>query len=285
MKSESINEWWKLTATNGSFHYHLWSLSIVPKPDSCLPPVYWNPLEPIPSFSIHWSTWEFILHQMNGRIEVSPWRGIVWWNDSCKQRVEERILSDLLRRPISIIVSLSKTQLFSILPFKCQLIQWFTLSLLVESLRMELEWFIGILSLFDDQLKWVVFDHLGSFSILIIALLIPLIPWWFHFYGPNEVWNEFNRCFDIVEVKDNLCCWMNATSCKQNGISIQSVCCLLDCDLLWCWINRWIRLWKEMIGWFFLILLLSSDNLSVGEESCESANPWIRDLISFVVII
>ena len=32
------------------------------------------------------------------------------------------------------------------------------------------------------------------------------------------------------------------------------------------------------------ILLLSSDNLSVEEESCESAIPWIRDLISFVVI-
>ena len=161
-----------------SFHYHLWSLSIVSKPDSCLPPVYWNPLEPIPPFSIHWSTWEFIFHRTNGRIEVSPWRVIVWWNDSCKQRVEERILSDLLRRPISIIVSLSKTQLFSIHPFKCQLIQGFTLSLLVESLRIELEWFIGILSLFDDHLKWVVFDHLGSFSISIIALLIPLIPWW-----------------------------------------------------------------------------------------------------------
>ena len=99
---------------------------------------------------------------MNGRIEVSPWRVIVWWNDSCKQSVEERILSDLLRRPVSIIVSLSKTQLFSIHPFKCQLIQWFTLSLLVESLRMELEWFIGILSLFDDQLKWVVFAHLDN---------------------------------------------------------------------------------------------------------------------------
>ena len=225
-----------------------------------------------------------MLHRMNGRIEVSPWWVIVWWNDSAKQRVEERILSDLLRRPISIIVSLSKTQLFSILPFKCQLIQWFTLSLLVESLRMELEWFIGILSLFDDHLKWVVFDHFGSFSILIIALLIPLIPWWFHFYGPNEVWNGCVRRFDIVEVKDNLCCWMNATPWKQNGISLHRVCCLLDCDLLWCWINRWIRLWKEMIGWFFLILLLSSDNLSVEEESCESAILWIRDLISFVVI-
>ena len=32
------------------------------------------------------------------------------------------------------------------------------------------------------------------------------------------------------------------------------------------------------------ILLISSDNLSVGEESCESAIPWILDLISFVVI-
>ena len=68
---------------------------------------------------------------------------------------------------------------------------------------MELEWFIGILSLFDDQLKWVVFAHLGSFSISIIALLIPLIPCWFHFYGLNEVWNEFNRRFDIVEVKES----------------------------------------------------------------------------------
>ena len=63
-----------------------------------------------------------------------------------------------------------------------------------------------------------------------------------------------------------------------------SVCCSLDCDLLWCWINRWIRLWNEMICWFCFILLISSDNLSVGEESCESAIPWIRDLISFVVI-
>ena len=81
-----------------------------------------------------------------------------------------------------------------------------------------------------------------------------------------------------------VCCWMNATPWKQNGISLHSVCCLLDCDLLWCWINRWIRLWKEMICWFFLILLLSSDNLSVEEESCEFAIPWIRDLISFVVI-
>ena len=222
---------------------------------------------------------------MNGRIEVSPWRVIVVQNDSCKQRVEERILSDLLRRPISIIVSLSKTQLFSIHPFKCQLIQWFTLSLLVESLRMELEWFIGILSLFDDQLKWVVFDHLGSFSISIIALLIPLIPWWFHFYGPNEVWNEFNRCFDIVEVKGIVCCWMNTTSWKQNGFSIQSVCCLLDCDLLWCWINRWIRLWKEMIRWFCRLFLLSSDNLSVGEESCESIIPWFLDPNSFRSIL
>ena len=149
---------------------------------------------------------------------------------------------------------------------------------------MELEWFIGILSLFDDQLKWVVFDHLGSFSILIIALLIPLIPWWFHFYGPNEVWNGFNRCFDIVEVKDIVCCWMNTTPWKQNGISLRRECCLLDCDLLTCWINRWIRLWNEMIGWFCRLFLLSSDNLSVEEESCESANPWIRDLISFVVI-
>ena len=61
-------------------------------------------------------------------------------------------------------------------------------------------------------------------------------------------------------------------------------CCLLDCDLLWCWINRWIRLWNEMICWFSRLFLLSSDNLSVGEESCESVIPWIRDLISFVVI-
>ena len=81
-----------------------------------------------------------------------------------------------------------------------------------------------------------------------------------------------------------VCCWTNTTSWKQNGISIQSVCCLLGCDLLRCWINRWIRLCKEMIGWFCLILLISSDNLSVGEGSCESAIPWIRDLISFVVI-
>ena len=32
------------------------------------------------------------------------------------------------------------------------------------------------------------------------------------------------------------------------------------------------------------ILLISSDNLSVEEESCESAIPWIRDLISFGLI-
>ena len=32
------------------------------------------------------------------------------------------------------------------------------------------------------------------------------------------------------------------------------------------------------------ILLISSDNLSVEEESCESAIPWIRDPISSVVI-
>ena len=217
---------------------------------------------------------------MNGRIEVSPWRVIVWWNDSCKQRVEERILSDLLRRPISIIVSLSKTLLFSIHPFKCQLIQWFTLSLLVESLRMELEWFIGILSLFDDHLKWVVFDHLGSFSILIIALLIPLIPWCFHFYGPNEVWNGCFRCFDIVEVKELFV--VEWTLLLENRMeSFHRGCCSLDCDLLWCWINRWIRLWKEMIGWFCFILLISSDNLSVGEESCESIIPWFLDPNSF----
>ena len=161
---------------------------------------------------------------MNGRIKVSPSRVIVWWNDSCKQRVEERILSDLLRRPISIIVSLSKTQLFSIHPSKCQLIQWFTLSLLVESLRMELGWFIGILSLFDDPLKWVVFAHLGSFNILIIALLIPLIQWWFHFYGPNEVWNEFNRCFDIVEVKESFVVeWTLLLENRMESLSKESV--------------------------------------------------------------
>ena len=81
-----------------------------------------------------------------------------------------------------------------------------------------------------------------------------------------------------------VCCWTNTTPWKQNGISSQSVCCLFDCDLLWCWINRWIRLWNEMIGWIYRLFLLSSDNLSVGEESCESANPWILDPISFVVI-
>ena len=70
-----------------------------------------------------------------------------------------------------------------------------------------------------------------------------------------------------------VCCWTNTTPCKQNGISIQSVCCLLDCDLLWCWFNRWIRLWKEMMCWFYLIVLISCDNLSVGEESCKSAFP------------
>ena len=128
-----------------------------------------------------------------------------------------------------------------------------------------------------------MFAHLGSFSISIIALLIPLIQCWFHFYGPNEVWNGCVRCFDIVEVKDNLCCCMNATFWKQNGISLHRVCCLLDCDLLWYWINRWIRLWNEMIRWFCRLFLLSSDNLSVGEESYESVFPWIRDLISFVV--
>ena len=129
-----------------------------------------------------------------------------------------------------------------------------------------------------------MFAHLGSFSILIIALLIPLIPCWFHFYGPNEVWNGCVRRFDIVEAKDILCCWMNATSWKQNGISLHRGCYLLDCDLLTCWFNRWIRLCKEIICWFCRLFLLSSDNLSVGEESCESAIPWIRDLISFVVI-
>ena len=77
------------------------------------------------------------------------------------------------------------------------------------------------------------------------------------------------------------CCWMNATSWKQNGISLHRVCCLLDCDLLWCWINRWIRLWKEMIGWFCRLFLLSSDNLSVGEESCEYIIPWFLDPNSF----
>ena len=71
---------------------------------------------------------------------------------------------------------------------------------------------------------------------------------------------------------------------NRMDISLHRECCLLDCDLLWCWINRWIRLWKEMIGWFCFIILISSNNLSVEEESCESANPWIRDLISFVVI-
>ena len=81
-----------------------------------------------------------------------------------------------------------------------------------------------------------------------------------------------------------VCCWTNATPWKQNGISLHRVCCSLDCDLLWCLINRWIRLWKEMICWFCFILLISSDNPSVGEESCESAIPWILDLISFVVI-
>ena len=71
---------------------------------------------------------------------------------------------------------------------------------------------------------------------------------------------------------------------NRMDISLHRGCCLLDCDLLWCWINRWIRLWKEMIGWFCRLFLLSSDYLSVGEESCESAIPWILDLISFVVI-
>ena len=77
------------------------------------------------------------------------------------------------------------------------------------------------------------------------------------------------------------CCWMNATPWKQNGISLHRGCCLLDCDLLWCWINRWIRLWKELIWWFCRLFLLSSDNLSVGEESCESAIPWILNPNSF----
>ena len=81
-----------------------------------------------------------------------------------------------------------------------------------------------------------------------------------------------------------VCCRMNATPWKQNGISLRRECYLLDCDLFTCWINRWIRLWKEMICWFCRLFLLSSDNLSVEEESCESAIPWIRDLISFVVI-
>ena len=76
---------------------------------------------------------------------------------------------------------------------------------------------------------------------------------------------------------------MNTTPWKQNGFSLHRECCSLDCDLLWCWINRWIRLWKEMICWFCLILLISSDNLSVGEESCESAIPCILNPNSFVV--
>ena len=96
-----------------------------------------------------------------------------------------------------------------------------------------------------------------------------------------------------MDVSDALTLWkwrisfvVERTLLLENrmDISLHRGCCLLDCDLLWCWINRWIRLWKEMICWFFLILLLSSDNLSVEEESCESAILWIRDLISFVVI-
>ena len=79
------------------------------------------------------------------------------------------------------------------------------------------------------------------------------------------------------------CCWMNTTPWKQNGFSLHRGCCSLDCDFLRCWINRWIRLWKEMICWFCRLFLLSSDNLSVGEESCESIIPWFLDPNSFVV--
>ena len=67
--------------------------------------------------------------------------------------------------------------------------------------------------------------------------------------------------------------------------SLHRGCCSLDCDLLWCWINRWIRLWKEMICWFCRLFLLSSDNLSVGEESCESIIPWFLDPNSFRSIL
>ena len=225
-----------LRGTIGCFTYYFWSSPFLSSPIP-IPAFHmstgtlWNPFLHFRFIDQHR---KFILHRMNGRIEVSPWRVIVWWNDSCKQRVEERILSDLLRRPISIIVSLSKTQLFSIHPFKCQLIQWFTLSLLVESLRMELEWFIGILSLFDDHLKWVVFAHLGSFSISIIALLIPLIQWWFHFYGPNEVWNGCVRCFDIVEVKELLVVeWTLLLENRIESLFTECVACLIvtSCDV------------------------------------------------------
>ena len=99
---------------------------------------------------------------------------------------------------------------------------------------MELEWFIGILSLFDDQLKWVVFDHLGSFNILIIALLIPLIPWWFHFYGPNEMWNGYVRRFDIVEVKELLVVeWTLLLENRMESLFRVCVACLIvtSCDV------------------------------------------------------
>ena len=40
-----------------------------------------------------------------------------------------------------------------------------------------------------------------------------------------------------------------------------------------------------MICWFCFILLISSDNLSVGEESCESIIPWFLDPNSFRSIL
>ena len=99
------------------------------------------------------------------------------------------------------------------------------------------------------------------------------------------MWNGCVRRFDIVEVKELLVVEWTLLLENRMDIYLHRVCCLLDCDLLWCWINRWIRLWIEMICWFCFILLISSDNLSVGEESCESIIPWFLDPNSFRSIL
>ena len=121
---------------------------------------------------------------------------------------------------------------------------------------------------------WIL-QHLDNSVVYSIDSMVISLLW--SEWGVEWVQSTLWHC----GMKDIVCCWMNATPWKQNGISIQSVCCLLDCDLLWCWINRWIRLWNEIICWFCRLFLLSSDNLSVGEESCESAIPWILNPNSF----
>ena len=79
-----------------------------------------------------------------------------------------------------------------------------------------------------------MFDHLGSFNISIIPLLIPLIPWWFHFYGPNEVWNGCVRCFDIVEVKELLVVeWTLLLENRMESLFIEGIARLIvtSCDV------------------------------------------------------